>query len=89
MLGLKVQQLVQRALEKQQLPLLVVVDNPEANQSIMDLTKFEFKGGKPMSSAYLDNYPFPFYVVLRDIRQLPQVLGDTMRQWMEIIAAAD
>merc|ERR1711865_768672 len=85
----RVQLLINQCLERQQLPLLVIVDNPEENMSITDLTKFEFVNGKPKSSPYLENYPFPFYVLLRDIRQLPQVLSDTMRQWFEIISAQD
>lgn len=32
---------------------------------------------------YLDTFPFEFYVVLRDVEALPEVLSGTLRQWME------
>jgi len=29
---------------------------------------------------YLDSFPFPYYIVLRDIEALPRTLGDVLRQ---------
>lgn len=34
--------------------------------------------------AYLDSFPFPYYVILRDIAGLPVVLSDALRQWIEL-----
>lgn len=35
---------------------------------------------------YLDTFPFPFYVVLRDIAALPATLADLLRQWFHLHA---
>ena len=34
--------------------------------------------------AYMDSFPFPYYVVLKDIASLPIVLSDALRQWIEL-----
>ena len=39
-----------------------------------------------MSAPYLEDYPFPFYVVAPDARALPDVLADAVRQWVELAA---
>ena len=38
------------------------------------------------SLQYLDTFPFPFYVVLRDIAALPATLADLLRQWFQLHA---
>lgn len=35
--------------------------------------------------SYLDSFPFPYYVIVRDLSQLPLVLSDAMRQWFELV----
>ena len=35
---------------------------------------------------YLDGFPFPFYILLRDIASLPRTLADLLRQWFELSA---
>ncbi|ETO20397.1 type A von Willebrand factor domain-containing protein, partial [Reticulomyxa filosa] len=49
-----------------------IVMNPHAKQQI------QVKG-------YLDDFPFPYYVVLNDIFSLPQVVADALRQWFELV----
>ncbi|KAK0546374.1 AAA ATPase midasin [Tilletia horrida] len=34
---------------------------------------------------YLDTFPFDYYVVVRDVQALPDVLAETLRQWAEKI----
>lgn len=47
-----------------------------------------FHAGKlQMISSYLDNFPFPYYLILRDVESLPSVLSDALRQWFELMAA--
>lgn len=36
-------------------------------------------------TPYLEEFPFPYYVILRDINQLPSVLSDALRQWFELV----
>jgi midasin len=35
---------------------------------------------------YLDTFPFDYYVVLRDVEALPEVLSGTVRQFFERIS---
>lgn len=35
--------------------------------------------------AVPDSFPFPFYVVLKDIVSLPKILADALRQWFEAL----
>jgi len=38
---------------------------------------------------YMDSFPFPFYVVIRDVASLPTTLSDALRQWFELVTASD
>jgi hypothetical protein len=40
-------------------------------------------------SNYMETFPFPFYVVIRDVESLPLTLSDALRQWFELVTAAD
>ncbi len=46
-----------------------------------------FVNGKPVFQRYLDTFPFPHYVLLRDIAALPRTLADLLRQWFELAVA--
>ncbi|MEW5303413.1 MAG: hypothetical protein WDW36_006109 [Sanguina aurantia] len=63
----------------------IALDNPAA--SLLDMQSVSFAGGKPTFTKYLDAFPFPYYIVLRDIAALPRTLADLMRQWFELSAA--
>lgn len=43
--------------------------------------------GPPEIKSYMDSFPFPFYVILRDINSLPNTLGDALRQWFELVTS--
>ena len=38
---------------------------------------------KPRMIKFIDQIPFDFYVVVRDVLSLPEILGDSLRQWWE------
>ena len=41
---------------------------------------------QPISfKSYLDVFPFPFYLLLKEIRSMPLVLGDALQQWFQLI----
>ena len=69
--------------------VLIIVDTAE--RSIASTSRYvggaTGKAGKGglMFEGYLDNFPFPYYLVLRQIEQLPHVLADALRQWFEIV----
>lgn len=39
-----------------------------------------FQGGNIKFSKYLDSFPFPYYIVLKNIDALPRTLADLLRQ---------
>jgi midasin len=54
--------------------------------SLMDMQTVSFQGGKPVFTKYMDAFPFPYYVLLRDVAALPQTLAGLLRQWFELSA---
>ncbi|XP_023948089.2 midasin [Bicyclus anynana] len=85
----RVVQAVRRARQQGIFLVYVIIDNPDNKDSIMDIrrpildpTTNNLTGFVP----YLDTFPFPFYLILRDMTALPTVLGDALRQWFELAA---
>ncbi|KAG7301367.1 hypothetical protein JYU34_014305 [Plutella xylostella] len=85
----RVIQAVRRARQMGIFLVYVIIDNPDNKDSIMDIRRPLFD---PVTNSlsgfvpYLDTFPFPFYLVLRDMAALPAVLGDALRQWFELAA---
>lgn len=73
---------VRDALSRKQLLAFIVLDSPE--ESIMDVQSVSFTDGVPKFSNYLDSFPFPYYIILKDIESLPRTLADLLRQWFEL-----
>ncbi|CAN1795130.1 MDN1 [Linum perenne] len=65
----------------------LLLDNPE--ESVVDQMEACFIGeGNKRAlkfTKYMDSFPFPYYIVLRDIEALPRTLADLLRQWFEIM----
>jgi midasin len=86
-----VHQAIRRAKQAGLFMVFVIVDNPEGKDSILDirLPVFDPTTGQLASiKPYLDSFPFPFYVILRDIQTLPVVLSDALRQWFELVTTS-
>lgn len=86
-----VHQAIRRAKQAGLFMVFVILDNPDSKDSILDIrvpifdpTSGKLEGIKP----YLDSFPFPFYVILRDIQTLPVVLSDALRQWFELVTSS-
>lgn len=65
----------------------IIIDNPDNKHSILDIRVPSFSADRKSISmkSYLDSFPFPYYVIVRDLGQLPLVLSDAMRQWFELV----
>lgn len=75
---------IREATNRKQLLAFLVLDNPK--ESILDVQSVSFtSGAAPVFSNYLDDFPFPYYILLRDIESLPRTLGDLLRQWFELM----
>jgi len=65
--------------------VFIVIDNPDKETSILNIESVTFEDGRIKKSSYMNEFPFPFYVILRDLPSLPQILADTVRQWFEMV----
>jgi len=65
----------------------IVLDNPQ--NSLLNMQSVSFEGGRPVMKKYLDSFPFPFYVLVQDVSQLPATLSDLLRQWFEMASSQD
>ena len=70
-----------------QLKSLVVVfaliDSQDAERRRSVLETFSLTPSGKLSH-FLDEFPFPFYVLIKDPRKLPERLADALRQWFEL-----
>ncbi|KAG2860071.1 Midasin [Phytophthora cactorum] len=91
----RIRKLIETALERQQLIVLLIVDQgaadsesaPNQQTSILDTQSVTFEKGKVHMVPYLENYPFPYYVLLPTSAMLPEILSDSLRQWFEMLQA--
>ncbi|WOL06186.1 midasin isoform X3 [Canna indica] len=74
-------------LNKKRLIALILLDNPQ--ESIMDLMEASYQGEKLSFTKYLNNFPFPYYIILKNMEMLPRTLADMLRQptWTNSIAS--
>ncbi|XP_074846986.1 midasin isoform X2 [Carettochelys insculpta] len=71
--------------------IFVILDNPNSRDSILDIKVPIFKGPGEMPEirSYMEEFPFPFYIILRDVNALPETLSDALRQWFELVTASE
>lgn len=66
---------------------------PSSRTSILNMQSVSYKSVngemKLEMERYLDTFPFEYYVVLRDVQALPEVLSDTLRQWMARVSSSE
>ena len=83
----KVRRLVRQAMEERIMIVFVIVDALLQKNSILDLTQAVFVGDAAQGNAgvkikrYLDTFPFTYYLVVGDVKDLPRVLTQALRQW--------
>lgn len=66
--------------------VFLILDNPNSKDSILNLKSVSYVNDKPKITFYIDSFDFPYYIVLKDISNLPNVLSDSLRQWFEAAA---
>mmetsp|Transcript_7721 Transcript_7721/g.12594 ORF Transcript_7721/g.12594 Transcript_7721/m.12594 type:complete len:202 (-) Transcript_7721:69-674(-) len=81
----KVARWCREALHRGQLLVLLVVDSPDPKHSILKLRSVTYPNGKLKIVQYLEDFPFPFYIIMRDLSQLPEIVADTLKQWFELV----
>lgn len=83
--------LVRRAREERIMMVFVVVDGLNNQESILDLNEVRYEtddaGNMGLKiDRYLDHFPFDFYVIVKDVRELPNVLSLVLRQFFAEVA---
>eukprot|EP00299_Pterocystis_sp_00344_P015790 c7899_g1_i1.p1 GENE.c7899_g1_i1~~c7899_g1_i1.p1 ORF type:complete len:696 (-),score=253.54 c7899_g1_i1:48-2057(-) len=73
-----------KALAEQKLFCFIVLDDTEHQDSILNRKFVDYSGGLKII-PYLDWFPFPYYMLLSDIRLLPDCLADALKQWFDLV----
>jgi midasin len=68
------------------LAMIIVEGEHKKKDSIVNMKEVTFEKGKPVVKRFIEDYPFPYYIILDDMNSLPEVLGDSLRQWFEMLA---
>lgn len=50
---------------------------------------FVFLKKVPIIKSYMEQFPFPFYVVLKDVNNLPNIIGEALKEWFDMVARLD
>ncbi|XP_075058881.1 midasin [Mixophyes fleayi] len=71
--------------------IFIILDNPTSKDSILDIKVPIFTDPKEMPKmiSYMEQFPFPFYIILRDVNALPETLSDALRQWFELVTTSE
>jgi midasin len=82
-----VRRLVRQAAQERIMIVFVIVDSVNGS-SILDLQQVTFEpddgqgGARGMKlKRYLDGFPFPYYLIVRDVHDLPGVLATALKGW--------
>ncbi|XP_078492436.1 midasin isoform X3 [Ciona intestinalis] len=83
----KVTTAIRAAVDSKIFIAFIILDNPKMKDSILDIKVpvFNEAGKLPEIRSYMNDFPFPFYVIIRDVNVLPETLSDALRQWFEVV----
>jgi midasin len=80
--------IIRRLAEQHVLVVLIIIDrNADPKDSIFNTKTVEFRDSRVVTKAYLDDFPFPYYVAIQRSEALPDVLSDALKQWFELIGS--
>jgi midasin (ATPase involved in ribosome maturation) len=80
-----IRRLVREMMERNILLVLIIVETG-VEDSIAKMKEVSFVKGKPIVTNFMEDYPFPYYILLNNMEKLPEILGDALRQWFELLA---
>ncbi|CAM0956904.1 unnamed protein product [Alopecurus aequalis] len=78
---------IRNVLNRRRMIAYVLLDSHE--ESIMNSLEACYEGDKLILGKYMDSFPFPYYVSLKNIEALPRTLADLLRQWFELMQSAN
>lgn len=72
--------------------VFVILDTRSEKDSIINMSNVSYDTD-PITmtptlkmTKYMDTFPFDFYVVVREVERLPEILADTLRQFFQFVA---
>jgi midasin len=72
--------------QEQNIFVVFIIVDANQKESILDIQSISNIKGQMIMKPYMDEFPFTFYMVLKNISTLSSVLGDALRQWIEMVA---
>jgi midasin len=78
---------IRRATEQNQLIVMIMIDKEGqgTKKGIASLKRVKYVKGRPTFVSYLDDYPFPYYINVGNVEEVPEVIADALRQWFQLI----
>ena len=61
------------------------IDKPEHKNWIVEQQSFSFLDGACKAENYIEHFPFMYYLILKNVSDMPAILGDSLRQRFEMI----
>ncbi len=81
----RVKRLAREASERGQMLVMLLLDfNDTKGKGVLDMQQVKYVDGKIQFIRYMDEYPFHYYMVLNDMKKLPECLGDALRQFIQL-----
>lgn len=88
-----IRRLLREAAEERVMIVFIVLDGGGARRadSVLELKEAKFVQGADGESRmvierYLDTFPFPYYLIVRDLDELPSALAGLLRTWFAEVA---
>ena len=83
----KVPNWIRKAMECHQLIVMIMIDKEGegTRTGVASIKRVKYIKGKPTLVHYLENYPFPYYIIVQDVESIPEVLSDALRQWFQML----
>ncbi|KAI5957391.1 MDN1 [Candida margitis] len=87
-----IMRMVRRARDEKIMMVFVVIDGINSKESIMDMQQVRYEADANTGELvlkvdkYLDSFPFEFYVIVKDINELPEMLSTILRQYFTEIS---
>lgn len=84
--------MVRKARDEKIMMVFVVIDGINLKESIMDMQQVRYETDENTGELvlkvdkYLDSFPFEFYVIVKDINELPEMLSTILRQYFTEIS---
>lgn len=88
---MKVEEAVRNMKLQNVFTIFVIVEASASSESVLDIRApvFDDLGNLKSIDSYMASFPFPFYIILREVKNLPIVLSDALRQWMELVTSSN